>query len=397
MSPFKSYILIIGMIASCFSIMCLWFDLSFYFPIFLQLSMLFLLASQYRSLKYTNKTNSLKNNTNKISSPDNGVNATLSEIYCELEATFSFEREVINSEIDRATNLVQDAVVGMSQSFHKMKSLSDQQQEMINVLVQNTHGNDSGLNIQDFIEGSSGLLEEFVTVVIQTSKQSLKTLSYIDDMVINLDQIFKLLDNVESLASRTNLLALNASIEAARAGEVGRGFAVVADEVRSLSAASSNLNNEIKAAIDSSQYTINILRNSVEQMASSDMTQTLETKAKIIEMTLSVGDVSGQMKHTIATLSTMGVEMDNAVGEAVRSLQFEDITTQALQSVSVNIDQFNAISIELKRLSENNEPIDIQLEMIRRVCGSVREKAASTKAHRTVSQDGMEEGEVELF
>lgn len=70
-------------------------------------------------------------------------------------------------------------------------------------------------------------------------------------------KIGSIISEIESIASQTNLLSLNASIEAARAGELGRGFAVVAAEIRELA------DQSAKAAVDTRE----LIEGSIREVA----------------------------------------------------------------------------------------------------------------------------------
>ncbi len=66
-----------------------------------------------------------------------------------------------------------------------------------------------------------------------------------------IEQIGNLTSDILGIASKTNLLALNASIEAARAGEAGKGFAVVAEEIRQLADSSKETAGNIQQISES--------------------------------------------------------------------------------------------------------------------------------------------------
>ena len=83
--------------------------------------------------------------------------------------------------------------------------------------------------------------------IIEGSSEAIGKLSGYSTKIGSIVQV------IEDIAKKTDLLAINAAIEAANAGEQGRGFAVVAEEVRKLAERTTRATGEIGAIIQDIQ------------------------------------------------------------------------------------------------------------------------------------------------
>lgn len=143
------------------------------------------------------------------------------------------------------------------------------------------------------------------------------------------NRIGDIISEIESIASQTNPLSLNASIEAARAGESGRGFAVVADQIRVLA------NQSAKAAVDTRE----LIEGSIREV--SEGNRAAENVAAAIG---SVVDGIKQIADFSKNLKTMVDDQTEAMRQAEKGI---NQISEVVQSNAATAQEASATSQEL--------------------------------------------------
>ncbi len=239
------------------------------------------------------------------------------------------------SKITDAVGSVQDSTVEMAELAKRMKAASEASTASLDVL-QNT----------------SSEMTAKIEEISQKISSTQNAVSNINERV----------EGISGIASQTNLLSLNASIEAARAGEMGKGFAVVAEEIRKLADDSDSLASEIRAEMDAllreAEDAVNaathVMEGNAEQQKALSVTfESVKGMLEDIEDTVrSVERIAEEAETCVSSNTVVSTAMSSLSAISEENAASSETTGASVQELSATISTLADSAASLKEVAE---------------------------------------------
>lgn len=268
--------------------------------------------------------------------------------------------EIYSGDFNEILNKLKDVETGLSQTIYNVKESSDQVSAGADQLAESAQGlaegatdqaaaleeltasvNEVASHVAENTESTDRVHDQAKEVAIKADhgtakmKELIESMKHISDTTNDIQTV---IEKIESIASQTNLLSLNASIEAARAGEAGRGFAVVAEQIKELAEESASSAEETRVMLTNSLNQVEI-GSSVADETSQFMAEMIEQLDTVVMEVAKIRQVSDRQAESVKQISQAIEQVNGVVQENSATSEQVSATSQELSASAEGLDE----------------------------------------------------------
>ena len=242
---------------------------------------------------------------------------------------------ILRKQLTETAVQVEQAVVGVCAHFADIVARAHESvakdQDALNLEDEAPGGGKARLD--ELIDSSRITLNGLLDHITQSSTISMRAVYQMDDMKAGIDKIVDVVKEIDAIAQRTKLLALNTTIEAARVGEQGKGFVVVAGETSDLAqravkvaATVTQVAARVKADVDGAYIEL-------QRLASTDMEETVRIHAQVEQTIEVLRSANVRLGSSVREAEENSEQLAHDVTEVVMTMQFQDMVNQRIMHV----------------------------------------------------------------
>jgi methyl-accepting chemotaxis protein len=242
---------------------------------------------------------------------------------------------VLRRQLTETVGQVEQAVVQVCHSFQSIADRARQSAAQATACLgdaQQTAGRGQG-SAQELMATTHHTLARLLERVDNARALSLQLVGKMSEVEEGMQRIDQILRRIDSIASATKILALNARIEAARAGDRGNAFGVVAGETSKVAAAAAETSEAIRAIVQQVSQGVAQMTAELAARADRDEHDAAASRGEVDQAFQILTTTHEAMRQAAEAALRNSEEVAKSIAGAVMGLQFQDAVSQRVGHV----------------------------------------------------------------
>lgn len=323
------------------------------------------LAKMVKEIKTS--TESAKNISLKLSHTSSESASALEQMTTNIEnvkdktVILDNEVELSNKSANEVYEFISDVVNLISTQASAVDESSTQLESMYTLIMKVVALTEEKMEMANRLRGTAS----------EGQMEMKETMAMIKKVAESADLIMEMIEVINGIAKKTNLLAMNASIEAAHAGQSGKGFAVVASQIKKLaedtSKNSKDISDSLKMIIEyiqiseeSTDKTGNLFANIVKGIREVYGSMN-EIKNKMQDLSLGSNNIINSLEQLVSitkNVKTSSNEMNEKVTKITKSTNniynISSEVKQGMEEVTIGINNLYETVSEVSEAGVKN-------------------------------------------